>query len=128
MKSGACGYLLKDRLTTQLPNALKAWARDRVYLEDVVTTRFFSVFHHRSRPPADMADALPNRESEVPELLVHGASKQEMANRLYITSGTVKAHLTSIFNKLHVSSRTQAIIRAVKTGLVMIEEAEFEGR
>ncbi|MEM6838817.1 MAG: response regulator transcription factor [Cyanobacteria bacterium P01_C01_bin.120] len=128
MKSGACGYLLKDRLTTQLPNALKAWARDRVYLEDEVTTRFFSVFHHRSRPPADMTDALTNRESEVLKLLVHGASNQEMANRLYITSGTVKAHLTSIFNKLHVSSRTQAIIRAVKTGLVMIEEAEFEGR
>ncbi|MEM6436445.1 MAG: LuxR C-terminal-related transcriptional regulator, partial [Cyanobacteria bacterium P01_D01_bin.115] len=53
---------------------------------------------------------------------------QDMAKRLYITAATVKAHLTSIFNKLHVSSRTQAIVRAVKTGLVVIEEAEFGER
>ncbi|MEM9817005.1 MAG: LuxR C-terminal-related transcriptional regulator, partial [Cyanobacteria bacterium P01_D01_bin.6] len=55
-------------------------------------------------------------------------SNQDMADRLYITQGTVKAHLTSIFNKLHVSSRTQAIVRAVKMGLVQIEESEFEGK
>ena len=128
MKSGACGYLLKDRLTTQLPAALQTWAQDQVYLGDEVTTRFFSAFHHRDRPPAALAEALTSREREVLQLLVNGASNREMANRLYITAGTVKAHLTSIFNKLHVSSRTQAIVRAVKTGLVAIEDAEFEGR
>lgn len=128
MKSGACGYLLKDRLTTQLPDALQAWADNRVYLEDEVTTRFFAILQHREQPPVDLAEALTSRESEVLQLLVNGASNREMADRLYITSGTVKAHLTSIFNKLHVSSRTQAIVRAVKTGLVTIEDAEFEGR
>ena len=128
MKSGACGYLLKDRLISQLPDALKTWASDRVYLGDEVTTRFFSAFHHRDRPSMDLADALTSREREVLQLLVSGASNQDIANRLYITQGTVKAHLTSIFNKLHVISRTQAIVRAVKMGLVQIEEFEFEGR
>ncbi|MEM9503887.1 MAG: LuxR C-terminal-related transcriptional regulator, partial [Cyanobacteria bacterium P01_E01_bin.43] len=72
--------------------------------------------------------ALTSRETEVLQLLVNGASNQDMAKRLYITAATVKAHLTSIFNKLHVSSRTQAIVRAVKTGLVVIEEADFGER
>ena len=128
MKSGACGYLLKDRLISQLPDALKTWAGDLVYLGDLLTTRFFSAFHHRDRPALDLADALTSREREVLQLLVSGASNQDMADRLYITQGTVKAHLTSIFNKLHVSSRTQAIVRAVKMGLVQIEESEFEGK
>ena len=128
MKAGACGYLLKDRLIAQLPDALQAWASDRVYLGDEVTNRFFSVFNHPDRPTLHLEEDLTNREREVLQLLVNGASNQEMADRLYITSGTVKAHLTSIFNKLHVSSRTQAIVRAVKTGLVEIEEVEFEER
>ena len=128
MKAGACGYLLKDRLTSQLPEALPVWARDRVYLGDEVTSRFFSIFHHAEKPRPDLTAALTSRETEVLQLLVNGASNQDMAKRLYITAATVKAHLTSIFNKLHVSSRTQAIVRAVKMGLVVIEETEFEER
>ncbi|MEM6518933.1 MAG: response regulator transcription factor [Cyanobacteria bacterium P01_C01_bin.70] len=122
MKSGACGYLVKDKITVQLPFALKSWARDRIYLDEEFTTRFFSVF---SRCDPTLKTSLTTRESEVLQLLVNGASNQKMADQLYITIGTVKAHLTSIFNKLHVTSRTQAIVIAVKTGLVTIEEAEL---
>ena len=125
MKSGACGYLIKDKITVQLPSAFKGWARGRIYLDEEVTTRFFSVFN---RCDPTIKTSLTTRESEVLQLLVNGDSNQEMADQLYITIGTVKAHLTSIFNKLQVTSRTQAIVIAVKTGLVTIEEAEFEER
>lgn len=129
MKAGAYGYLLKDQLIAQLPEALNVWASDRVFLGDEVATQFFSAFQHQNSPPCgELMDALTGRESEVLQLLVNGASNREIADKLYITAGTVKAHLTSIFNKLHVTSRTQAIVRAVKIGLVDIEEVNFEGR
>lgn len=126
MKAGACGYLLKDRLIAQLPDALQTWANGRIYLGDEVATRFFSVFHQPDCTTIDLEEALTNREREVLQLLVNGASNQAIAQRLYITTGTVKAHLTSIFSKLHVNSRTQAIVRAVKTGLVAIDAVDFE--
>jgi DNA-binding NarL/FixJ family response regulator len=61
---------------------------------------------------------LTERELEVLQWLVQGAGNDEIAKKLYITVATVKAHLTSIFEKLNVTSRTQAIVAALKLGLV----------
>ena len=61
---------------------------------------------------------LSNREREVLHWLTQGDSNQQISEHLYITVATVKAHLTSIFEKLKVTSRTQAIVAAVKLGLI----------
>jgi DNA-binding NarL/FixJ family response regulator len=61
---------------------------------------------------------LTEREQEVLHWLVQGASNEAIAQNLYVTVATVKAHLTSIFEKLGVTSRTQAIVKALKLGLV----------
>lgn len=123
MKLGASGYLLKQKLAAQLPDAIQAWAGDRVYLGPDVSTSFFQLF--RGPNPADaQLETLTTREREVLQLLVEGASNQMIADHLYVTIGTVKAHLTSIFVKLKVTSRTQAIVQSVKLGLVAIAESE----
>jgi DNA-binding CsgD family transcriptional regulator len=61
---------------------------------------------------------LTNREREVLKLLVEGASNEKIAQSLYISVATVKAHLTGIFEKLGVKSRTLAIVKALKLGIV----------
>lgn len=60
---------------------------------------------------------MTEREREVLYWLTQGASNQQISQQLYVTVATVKAHLTSVFEKLNVTSRTQAIVAAVKLGL-----------
>ncbi|MEM6592834.1 MAG: response regulator transcription factor [Cyanobacteria bacterium P01_C01_bin.73] len=122
IKLGACGYLLKDQLVAHLPAALSAWVENRVYLGTEAATRFFQVFQSKYGGRTALIEPLTPRENEVLQLLVEGASNQSIAKRLYVTTATVKAHLTAIFNKLQVTSRTQALIKAVKLGLVRLDE------
>jgi DNA-binding NarL/FixJ family response regulator len=92
----------------------------QVYLSPEVATGFFHLFHFyagRSLTASHKLN-LTEREQEVLRWLVQGVSNEEIANHLYVTVATVKAHLTAIFNKLGVNSRTQAIIKALKLGLV----------
>ncbi len=90
-----------------------------------VANAFFRLFHfYAGRSLGSANRGLPSdiqftdREQEVLELLVEGKSNTQIASQLYITVATVKAHLTSIFEKLGVKSRTQTIVKALKLGLV----------
>lgn len=120
MQAGACGYVFKDRLATQLCEAIATVMRDEVYLSPEVATHFFRLFHFYAGRSLQACQAihLTEREQEVLNWLVQGASNEEIAQHLYITVATVKAHLTAIFEKLAVTSRTQAIVKALKLGLV----------
>jgi DNA-binding NarL/FixJ family response regulator len=120
MQAGACGYVFKDRLATQLCEAIATVMRDEVYLSPEVATHFFRLFHFYAGRSLQASHAihLTEREQEVLNWLVQGASNEEIAQHLYITVATVKAHLTAIFEKLAVNSRTQAIVKALKLGLV----------
>ncbi|MBD0364069.1 MAG: response regulator transcription factor [Coleofasciculus sp. C3-bin4] len=120
MQAGACGYVFKDRLATQLCEAIATVMRDEVYLSPEVATHFFRLFHFYAGRSLQACQAihLTEREQEVLNWLVQGASNEEIAQHLYITVATVKAHLTAIFEKLAVNSRTQAIVKALKLGLV----------
>ncbi|OWY66002.1 DNA-binding response regulator [cyanobacterium TDX16] len=120
MQAGAMGYVFKPQLAQQLWNAIVTVLRGEVYLPAAVATRFFRQFqasHVTSTTPAETCQ-LSNREVEVLLWLVRGASNEAIAKQLYISIATVKAHLTSIFEKLQVTSRTQAIVTAMKLGLV----------
>ncbi|NJK99532.1 MAG: response regulator transcription factor [Spirulinaceae cyanobacterium SM2_1_0] len=124
MQAGALGYVLKDRLAAQLPEAIATVLDNQVYLAPEVATSFFRLFHFyagrslvtTSRTQSDIQ--LTEREQEVLNLLVEGKSNVQIAEQLYVTVATVKAHLTSIFEKLGVKSRTQTIVKALKLGLV----------
>jgi len=120
MQAGACGYVFKDRLATQLCEAISTVINDQVYLSAEVATQFFRLFHFLAGRSLQKSPSvhLTDREQEVLNWLVQGASNEEIAKHLYITVATVKAHLTAIFEKLNVNSRTQAIVKALKLGLV----------
>jgi DNA-binding NarL/FixJ family response regulator len=120
MQAGASGYVFKTHLAQQLSDAIATVIKDEVYLPAEVATQFFRLFHYYSGRSLQARQSihLTDREQEVLHWLVRGASNEEIAKHLYITIATVKAHLTAIFEKLQVSSRTQAIVAALKLGLV----------
>jgi DNA-binding NarL/FixJ family response regulator len=120
MQAGAYGYVFKDRIASQLYDAIATVMNNEVYLAPEVATHFFRLFHFYAGRSLQASQAihLTEREREVLHWLVQGASNEEIAKHLYITVATVKAHLTAIFEKLKVNSRTQAIVKALKLGLV----------
>ncbi|HLP88504.1 MAG TPA: response regulator transcription factor [Nostocaceae cyanobacterium] len=121
MQAGAWGYVFKDQLATQLCEAIATVIDNKVYLPPEVATAFFRLFHYYTGHSLASGNEihLTEREREVLNWLVQGASNEQIAKRLYITVATVKAHLTAIFEKLGVTSRTQAIVKALKLGLVV---------
>jgi DNA-binding NarL/FixJ family response regulator len=120
MQAGARGYLFKHHLFTQLLEAVQVVLQNQIYLCPEVATRFFQRFHFvAGRSMVGMQTVnLTEREREVLQWLAQGASNEVIAKQLCITVGTVKAYLTSIFEKLGVNSRTQAALQALKLGLV----------
>ena len=120
MQAGANGYLCKHSLSGQLSDAIDTLIRGQVYLSSETLTSFFRLFRFYAGRSLEATRRfkLTQREQEVLHWLVQGASNEEIASNLYITVATVKAHLTAIFQKLSVASRTQAIIKALKLGLI----------
>jgi DNA-binding NarL/FixJ family response regulator len=120
MQAGATGYVFKTRLATQLCEAINTVFKSEVYLPAEVASGFFRCFQATSDSHLQTRRGLhlTEREQEVLNWLTQGASNEEIAKHLYVTVATVKAHLTSIFEKLRVTSRTQAIVAALKLGLV----------
>ena len=120
MVAGACGYIIKDNLASQLFEAINTIIKGNIYLPPEVAASFFHLFrsHSANSLHSEPQLNLTEREKEVLQLLVEGKSNQKIANQLFVTVATVKAHLTSIFSKLEVNSRTQAIVKALKLDLV----------
>lgn len=120
MEAGAWGYVFKDRVAQQLYEAIAIVVKGEIYLPPEVATSFFRMFHFYGGHSlgSNQAVYLTEREKEVLQWLVQGNSNEEIAQKLCVTIATVKAHLTSIFEKIEVKSRSQAIVKALKLGLV----------
>lgn len=125
MKAGAKGYILKTMVTSQLNHAIDEIIADKIFLPTTLATKFFDEFHTKvtaaSRPdPTKQAllSYLTNREKEVLKLLTEGITYKGVADRLVISETTVKTHVNNIFQKLQVNDRTQAVLYALKYGLV----------
>jgi DNA-binding NarL/FixJ family response regulator len=120
MQSGASGYVFKSRVATQLGEAIESIMQSEIYLPQEAASRFFRHFQAEAdaAPHTCQQLHLTEREREVLHWLTQGASNYQISQHLYVTVATVKAHLTSIFEKLKVTSRTQAIVAAVKLGLL----------
>ena len=120
MEAGAWGYVFKDCVAKQLYEAIATTIDDEIYLAPQVATSFFRMFHfYRGHSLSGSQKVyLTEREQEVLQWLVKGASNEQISQHLCVTIATVKAHLTSIFEKCEVKSRSQAIVKALKLGLV----------
>jgi DNA-binding NarL/FixJ family response regulator len=121
MQSGADGYVFKGQVSQQLLDAIATIMQNQIYLPPEVATGFFRKFQKaQASLPSQIGQpcTLSERESDVLYWLVQGASNDEVAKQLYISVSTVKTHITNIFLKLQVTSRTQAIVAAIKMNLV----------
>lgn len=121
LRAGAAGYLLKDTASEKLFEALRAAARGESFLQPSVAAKVVAEFSRLANlspaRPEPLLDPLSDREAEILRLVAQGASNREIASQLVIAEGTVKNHITSILNKLGVSDRTQAALKARELGL-----------
>lgn len=113
VKAGAIGYLLKDTQASELRRAIKAAAAGQVQLSPQA-----SAYLMREVRGNETIEPLTEREAEVLHLLSQGCSNKEIAGHLQIVEDTVKTHIRHILAKLGVQSRTQAVLCAIRLGLV----------
>lgn len=119
LRAGAVGYLVKDCSTEEISEAVRMAVRDDAALSaDVAASMLDEV--QRLREP-DHEHVVTKREEEVLQLIADGCSTVEVADRLFISQKTVKNHLASIYQKLDARDRTQAVLRAVRMGIVHLE-------
>jgi DNA-binding NarL/FixJ family response regulator len=121
LRAGAVGYLLKDAPSESLFEAIRAAARGESFLQPSITTRVLAEFTRLSDQPtssnASLIEPLSDREREILQLIASGLSNREIADKLFITEGTVKNHVTNILGKLDVRDRTQAALKARELGI-----------
>jgi NarL family two-component system response regulator LiaR len=126
LEAGACGYLLKDASGEELIGAINAVRSGESVLGPEVTRK---LLERVSKQPGVSAAAVPEvqltpREIEILRLASKGLSNKDIANRLFLSLRTVKAHLTNIFSKMGCGSRTDAIIRGLKAGYINLDETK----
>jgi DNA-binding NarL/FixJ family response regulator len=121
--AGASGFLLKDVTAERLFDAVRVIAAGEALLAPAVTRRLISEFARlRPRPdgaPAAELSALTPRETQVLRLVAEGLSNPEIAARLVVTEETVKTHVSRMLSKLGLRDRTQAVVTAYESGLVV---------
>lgn len=121
IKNGATGYLLKKLEPEQLFSMLDGLRQGEAPISGIMAAKILQEFKNPERAVESQQgamDELTEREVEVLEQIVTGATNQEIADTLHITKNTVKIHLRNILEKLHVQNRIQAAVQAVRTGLV----------
>ena len=126
IKAGALGYLLKDTGPAELLQAIRQVARGEPSLEPAIARKLLSELHHPPKAPPTV-DPLTEREVDVLKLVAQGLSNRVVADRLVITERTVCTHVSNILGKLHLASRTQAALYALKAGLTSLEDVSIEG-
>ncbi|OIJ67994.1 response regulator transcription factor [Streptomyces mangrovisoli] len=121
LAAGASGFLLKDVTAERLFEAVRVVAAGEALLAPGVTRRLIAEFARlRPRGPAPRPPAgLTPRETEVLRLLAEGLSNPELAARLHVGEETVKTHVSRILSKLGLRDRTQAVVLAYESGLVV---------
>jgi DNA-binding NarL/FixJ family response regulator len=115
LRAGALGYLLKDTKADELIHAVKSAFAGQVQLSSQVAKRLL-----KEVDLPEVIEPLTDRESDVLRMLASGCSNKEIARDLHIGEKTVKTHVSSILSKLGVTSRTQAVIYALRTGLIVL--------
>jgi DNA-binding NarL/FixJ family response regulator len=127
IRAGAIGYLLKDASSDNLAEAVRGALRGESQMDPTVARKVLREFQHvtiagkATTPPTreeEPLEKLTDREEEILKLLAAGLSNKEIAQQLSLSEGTVKNHISAILAKLHANDRTQAVLTALKRGLV----------
>lgn len=119
IEAGARAYLLKDAPREELFEAIRVVHRGESLIQPAVASKVLDRLAELSRR-APSGEGLSERELEVLRLVAKGAANKEIAVQLSITQSTVKTHITSIFQKLDVSDRTEAVTQALRKGIIRL--------
>jgi NarL family two-component system response regulator LiaR len=123
IKAGALGYLIKDTTPEDLVEAIRQVHQGQPTLHPTIAQKVLAeISQPAEREP--IPDPLTEREVEVLKLLAHGLTNQEIADRLVIGVTTVYSHVSNILAKLHLATRTQAALYALRAGYVPLHDAD----
>lgn len=122
LDAGAAGYLLKSARGCDLVRAVRAIRAGESVLHPKVVARLLKRAMVAPVEEHKHLELLSERESQILGLVALGMSNKEIAEKLFLSQRTIKAHLTNIFNKLNVASRSEAIVTGLRWGLVTLED------
>jgi DNA-binding NarL/FixJ family response regulator len=132
LKSGAAGYLLKDVPSETLVRAVRSVYAGEPVLHPAIARKVLARFASEEKPAAKTPEAprnvLTGRELEVLRLAASGMTNGQIADRLYFSVRTVQVHMTHIFSKLAVGSRTEAVITGLRRGLISMVDLGGESQ
>ncbi len=123
IRAGASGYLTKDCSTREIAEAVRMAAEGETVLSPQLARSMLEEVRRIDEPTAseEPDKVVSKREEEVLQLIADGCSTPEVAAQLYISQKTVKNHLASIYQKLDARDRTQAVLQAVRMGIVSLQ-------
>ena len=124
LDAGAAGYLLKSARGRDLVGAIRAIRSGESVLHPKIIAKLLKRATIAPAGEHKASELLSERESEILKLVTSGMSNKEIAEKLFLSQRTIKAHLTNIFNKLNVASRSEAIVKGLQWGLVTLENTE----
>lgn len=128
LEAGAAGYLLKSARGQDLVDAIRAIRAGESVLHPKIIEKLLRQALVKSPGTAEnkIGGLLSDRESELLKLLATGMSNKEIADRLCLSLRTVKAHMSNIFTKMNVASRSEALVQALRSGLLTLEDIKQE--
>ncbi|MFO7996769.1 MAG: response regulator transcription factor [Dehalococcoidia bacterium] len=129
LEAGAAGYLLKSADGAELVQAIRAVRYGEHVLHPTVLQRLLKSAARRQFKPIRLGNVeeLSPREVQVLQLAARGIGNKQIANEMSLGVRTVKGHMASIFAKMGVASRTEAVLTALKRGWIVIEDVDYGG-
>ena len=125
IKAGAQGYLLKDADPEDLSHAIRTVHAGATIIAPDLAQKMLNTFESGGPRGSRLAPPLTERELEVIRALAQGMSDRQIARTLDISEKTVRNHTSNIYRKLHIFDRTQAVIYAIREGVIDVEELEY---
>ena len=122
VRAGANGYLLKDTPPQQLIAAIRNTVEGKTPVDPSVAGKLFSNFAKQPTPSTTtkLVEALSDREIEVLRLMAKGLTNAEIGAQIHLSEGTIRNYISTILDKLQVKDRTQAVVAAIRYGLIHV--------
>jgi len=124
VRAGAAGYLLKDSSGEEIVTAVKEVVEGKAFIDPKIAAKILSEFNRLEQKPIQTKaddpalETLTERELSILRLMAQGQTNQEIADTLFLAPGTVKNNVSNILGKLHANDRTQAVLTALRRGIV----------
>ena len=128
IRAGANGYILKDTPPDQLLSAIRDAAEGKTPVDPAVAGKLFKRVADKPVPQTDaLVEPLSDRELEIVQLMAGGLTNAEIGAALFLSEGTIRNYISTILGKLGVKDRTQAVVTAIRYGLIDVGGGEMGG-